>query len=325
MPRYGGAAPQPVLPEGEERRAILVLRHEPDLGGVLPVGDRVAPHVGEATRRERPHRQQVRQHAHGHVLLHEGGPGDLDGLLREQARQVGGVLGEEAAAAAEPRDVAEEVRVGVRAGPEPDHRDRDAGLPEARHEGEVVARLLGVGGVGEEHDVARALRRAGELLRSGDERGVGEDPAAAGLDGADPAEDAPLVREGHQRHDDVRGGVDRDHRHGVAAAEQLDRGARPEVGEVHLRLARRDRHPHRPGAVERDGHRQEELALLLPDLHRHRQDLLDRGLVVAARSERRPAAGHEQAAAEVAHVGGSASSAPGGRSSSGTSSRTTAR
>ena len=108
-----------------------------------------------------------------------------------------------------------------------------------------------------------------------------------------------LVPRRGQRADDVRRAVDGDHADLVERAERVDRRAGPEVGQVHLRAAVAGRHRHAAGAIERHHHGQRQLAVLVADLHRHRQVRIEHRLEVAADAERRAAAGQQQAAAEV--------------------------
>ena len=151
----------------------------------------------------------------------------------------------------------------------------------------VVARLFGVRRVGEQHDVPRALVGFLHHLRRGDERGVGEDAAAHRLDAPDLVADPVLLARRRQRTDDVRRAVDGDHADLVERPERVDRRARAEIGQVHLRAAVAGRHRHAAGPIEHHGHRQRQLAMLVLDLHRHRQIRIEHRLEVAADAERR--------------------------------------
>ena len=99
--------------------------------------------------------------------------------------------------------------------------------------------------------------------------------------------------------DHMRRAVDGDDADLVERPERLDRRARPEIGQVHLRATVAGRRGHAAGTIEHHRHRQRQLAMLVLDFHRHRQIRIEHGLEIAAHAERRRAAGQEQSAAEV--------------------------
>ena len=86
--------------------------------------------------------------------------------------------------------------------------------------------------------------------------------------------------------------------------EQVQHLGRALVGQVHLHLAAGHRHRHAARAVQRHHDGQRQLAVLVAQLHRHRQDRLQRRLVIAARSVGVAAARHQQPRPGLAHPGG---------------------
>ncbi len=183
--------------------------------------------------------------------------------------------------------------------PEADHAGRDANRRERLKQALIVARLLGIRRVGEQHDVPRPLVGFLHHLRGVHERGVGEDAAAHRLNAPDLVADLILVFRRRQRTDDVRGAVHGDDANLVVRPERLDRGARPQIGEVHLRAAGAGGHRHAPGPIEHHGHRERELAMFVLQLHRDGQMRIEDRLEIAADAERSGSAREQQAAAEV--------------------------
>ena len=170
---------------------------------------------------------------------------------------------------------------------------------ERREQPLVLARLLRVRRVREQHDVPRALVGFLDHLRRRDQRGVGEDAAAHRLDPPHLVADPVLLARRGQRADHVRRAVDGDHADLVERPERLDRRARAEIGQIHFRPPVAGRHGHAAGTIQHHRHRERELAMLVLDFHRHRQIRIERRLEVAADAEGPAAAGQQQSAAEV--------------------------
>ena len=83
----------------------------------------------------------------------------------------------------------------------------------------------------------------------------------------------------------------------VAGPQQLDGRPGRLLGHLDLLAA------HRARLVDHQHHRQARLFLLLLEVAADRQDLFEVGLVVAPQAKRLVAAQHDQAAAQVLHVG----------------------
>ena len=98
--------------------------------------------------------------------------------------------------------------------------------------------------------------------------------------------------------------VDGENAHPIAVPEQAHRPGGAFVGEIHLSdLTRPLGHArgHAPAAVHDDRHRHAQLALVFAQFHGHRQELVHGRLEIAARSEGRRPAQHQQATALAAH------------------------
>ena len=214
--------------------------------------------------------------ARGRRLGHEARARHGDGFLREQPRQFVGARGEVDAPLAAGGHVLQERRVGVRLAAEPDDADGDAERLERLEQPLVLAGLLRVRRVREQHDVPRALLGLLNHLRRRDERGVGEDAAAHRLDAPHLVADPVLLARRRQRTDHVRRAVDGDHADLVERSERLDRRAGPEIGQIHLRAPVAGRRRHAAGTIEHHRHRERQLAMLVLDLHRHRQIRIER-------------------------------------------------
>ena len=107
----------------------------------------------------------------------------------------------------------------------------------------------------------------------------------------------PLLRGRLHLADHVGVAVEGDHADLVAVAEQLDGAAGGRLGHLDLVAA------HRARFVDHQHHAEARLLLLLLEVAADRQDLFEHRLVVAAEAERLLAAEHDEAAAEVLHVG----------------------
>ena len=300
--RERGDASEPAMPEGEHRRLIVVRRYRPECRARPQVTQVVAVDGGKRGCGQFAEQHHVGERARRGPVGDEARSCDGDRLLREEARQLLDVRGEQRPASSAFGDIFEEGAVDVGLLAKADDADADPDRAEPLQQPHVFTRLLRVGGIGEQHDVARALVRLLDEIGRGDQSGVGEDPATAGLDPAHRAADTVLIVGRGERRHHVRGAVDGNDGHLVEWPERVDRGARAEIRQIHLRAAVRHRHQHAARAVEHDGHRERQLAVFVLDLHGHRQVRIDVRSEVPADAERRPPAGKEQPATELVRI-----------------------
>ena len=195
--------------------------------------------------------------------------------------------------------VFQERGVGIRFAAEADYAHGNPERFESIEQPLVLARFLRVGRVREQDDVSGALVGLLDDLRCRDQRGVGEDAAAHGLNASHLVADPVLVAGRGQRGDHMRRTVDGNDGDLVERPERLDRRAGPQIRQVHLGSTVAGRRGHAAGTIEHHRHRQRQLAMLVLDFHRHRQKRIEHGLEIAAHAERRRAAGQEQSSAEV--------------------------
>ena len=291
--------------EGEERGLVLVGRQ--GCGGALGSEVREVVPADGGRAGERQARGELRERGgearNRGVRDHDVARGEHR-VLREEARQLAGVLGEGAEAAAGVRQVDQHPRVGVVVGAEADRAHGDPGVARGARHLERETGVLRVGGVGEDDKVPDGRVRGAQRGERGGHRRLDVDAAAHRLDGEDPLALGARGRGALHRNDEVRGGVDRPDGDAVVVREHVEHLGRGLVRQVHLRAAAVDGHRHRAGAVERDGDRHRELAVLAPELERDGEDVLDGRLVPAAGPERVASAREREAAARVAHPGG---------------------
>ena len=120
----------------------------------------------------------------------------------------------------------------------------------------VLARFLRVRRVREQDDVSGALVGLLDDLRCRDQRGVGEDAAAHGLNASHLVADPVLLAGRGQRGDHMRRTVDGNDGDLVERPERLDRRAGSQIRQVHLGSTVAGRRGHAAGTIEHHRHRQ---------------------------------------------------------------------
>ncbi len=223
-----------------------------------------------------------------------------DGFLRKEPRQFVRARGEVDPPLSAGGHIFQKRRVGIRLAAKTDDAHGDPERFERLEQPLVLARLFRVRRVREQHDVPRPLLGLLNHFCRRDQRRVGEDAAAHGLDAPDVVTDLLLLARRCQRTDHVWRAVDGDHADLVEGSERLDRRAGPEIGQIHLRPAVTGRRRHAAGTIENDRHRERQLAMLVLDFHRHRQIRVEDRLEVPAHPVRRGAAGQQQSTTDVA-------------------------
>ena len=300
-------AAQAPVPGRRPRCLVLILRRPGQRGIRLEVTEVVA-----AGRRKRLAAAQLAQQAGTRlespgdpfrlrlvVLLHERVAGHAERVLGEESRQFLGIHREHDVSLSAVGNVLEQFRIRIALVAQPDHADGDAALLELLEQFLVIAGLLAVGRVGEQQDVAgRVVSGLGQFLARRDQRHVDENPPTLALDPQCPVRHR--VRIGHllERLDNVWRTVDGDHRHLVLLAQQPDALGRAQVGQVHLRLPAGHLHRHAAGTIQHDRHRHSQLSVLLAQLHRDRQHVVQRAAVIPSLSETPFTAGQHQSATE---------------------------
>ena len=234
------------------------------------------------------------------VVLDERIPRDAHRLLGEDARKLFRVIGETDLTPAQLRDVLQQLRVDVVIGPQSNHADRDAGVRVLLQQCCVVPRFFAVLSVREQDDVPRRkLTRLHQFVAGSDQSLIHIDAATHALNAEHVCDDRIRIINVSQRLNDVRRTIDREHRHLVLRRQHLDALRRAEIGEVHLLFATLHRHRHASRPIECHRDRDPVLAMLFTQLHRDRQDVIERTLEITSDTETPLAPRDQQSAAEV--------------------------
>ena len=164
-----------------------------------------------------------------------------------------------------------------------------------------MRRLLRVRRVGKQNDVFRLRLRGGNHPRRRHERLVDVNAAAFRTDRQNFSTICRVVFNRVHRHDFMRRRVHGEHADFVHRREQIQHRHRAEVGQIHFDAAAAGRHGHAAGTIQRDDHRDAQLAMFAPHFHRDWHDALQRRLEITARPVGFLAARHRQSAAGFLH------------------------
>ena len=203
----GERAAAPHLPRGHDGRGVFVGCDEREVRLGLQVGEVVAAERGRLPVALPAERAEAAGDFERRAVFDERAARDGERVLRKDARELLGRVAEVDLPATARRDVLEQVRIHVGFRAHADDADGDAGLADLCEQVDVLARLLGIGGIGEEDDVLRLGLGLHDHLGRGGERLVDEDAATHALDAEDAAALAAHGVDGRKVHHRVRGRV----------------------------------------------------------------------------------------------------------------------